>query len=223
MIIVAGLLGGIGLIGFAYLEQSDKVEVLERKNEKILADHGAIGATFGQQAKEFEAQAQKFAQQTKKLESAIGSSYRQGFVAGQRVKVGSGCSPASEQVRRSRDPGSSAATARARPAADEDRRRGGRVRGALGQPRLVREPDRAAQRLDAAGAGRRYARRQDRVPPREAVDRPERHHLRLARERDDLRSRRLSPSRAGGTLDHRFDAIVEQDRAGFVRRPAPSH
>ena len=86
MLIVAGLLGGIGLIGFAYLEQSDKVEVLERKNEKILADHGAIGATFGQQAKEFEAQAQKFAQQTKKLESAIGSSYRQGFVAGQRVR-----------------------------------------------------------------------------------------------------------------------------------------
>jgi hypothetical protein len=70
--------GTLSLIAFAYVQQSDKVEALETQNEEILNDHHVIGKAFAEQAK-------KLARQSRKLDSALRSSYGLGFLAGQEA------------------------------------------------------------------------------------------------------------------------------------------
>jgi nitrogen fixation-related uncharacterized protein len=80
----AVLLGVLALFGVAYARQSDRVDELQSQNDSILSDHHAIGDKFAEQSK-------RFAEQSRKLEAAIRSSYGQGFLAGQaavRLPVG---------------------------------------------------------------------------------------------------------------------------------------
>jgi len=70
--------GALSLIAFAYVDQSDKVDALEEQNQTILGEHDVIGKAFAQQAEKLE-------RQSKRLESALRSSYGQGFLAGQQA------------------------------------------------------------------------------------------------------------------------------------------
>jgi hypothetical protein len=72
LFLLALMAGTLALLGFGYIEQTKKVDDVEAENAHILDDHRAIG--------------KKFSEQSKLLESAIRSSYRQGFLAGQRVR-----------------------------------------------------------------------------------------------------------------------------------------
>jgi hypothetical protein len=74
----AVMAGALSLIAFAYVQQSDEVDALEAQNEAILGEHEVIGKAFAQHAK-------KLARQSKRLESALRSSYGQGFLAGQQA------------------------------------------------------------------------------------------------------------------------------------------
>jgi len=68
------------LVSLAYADQSSKVESLERENTRILGDHTVIGKRFATQSEEF-------AEQNRKLEEALRSSFRQGYLAGRRVQT----------------------------------------------------------------------------------------------------------------------------------------
>ena len=75
---LAIMAGTLSLIAFAYVEQSDKVEALETQNQEILDDHHAIGEAFAEQTK-------KLANQSRKLEAVVRSSYGQGYTAGREA------------------------------------------------------------------------------------------------------------------------------------------
>jgi nitrogen fixation-related uncharacterized protein len=75
---LAVLAGALALFGVAYVRQSARVDDLKDQNEQILGDHQAIGQKFAKQSERFE-------QQTRKLEAALRSSYKQGFAAGTRT------------------------------------------------------------------------------------------------------------------------------------------
>ena len=84
LVALAVMVGVLALFGVAYAQQSDQVEELQAQNDSILSDHHAIGEKFAEQSK-------RLAEQTRKLEAAIRSSYGQGFLAGQaalRLPVG---------------------------------------------------------------------------------------------------------------------------------------
>lgn len=84
LVALAVMVGVLALFGVAYARQSDQVEELQAQNESILSDHHAIGAKFAEQSK-------RLAQQTRRLEAALRSSYGQGYLAGQealRLPVG---------------------------------------------------------------------------------------------------------------------------------------
>jgi hypothetical protein len=70
--------GTLSLIAFAYVQQSDEVDALQAQNDAILGEHKTIGKSFAQQQR-------KLASQSKRLESALRSSYGQGFLAGQEA------------------------------------------------------------------------------------------------------------------------------------------
>ena len=70
--------GALSLIAYAYVQQSDEVDALEAQNEAILGEHDVIGKAFAKHAK-------RLARQSKRLESALRSSYGQGFLAGQQA------------------------------------------------------------------------------------------------------------------------------------------
>jgi hypothetical protein len=74
----AVLIGVLAVFGVAYARQSDRVEELQSQNDSILADHEAIGEKFA-------AQSERFAQESRKLEDALRSTYGQGFRAGQEA------------------------------------------------------------------------------------------------------------------------------------------
>jgi hypothetical protein len=74
----AVMAGALSLIAFAYVDQSDKVDALEEQNQAILGEHDVIGKAFAEQAEKLE-------RQSKRLESALRSSYGQGFLAGQQA------------------------------------------------------------------------------------------------------------------------------------------
>jgi hypothetical protein len=78
LLALAVMAGTLSLIAFAYIEQSDEVDALNAQNEAILDEHEAIGKAFAQQRKKLEGQ-------TKRLESALRSSYGQGFLAGREA------------------------------------------------------------------------------------------------------------------------------------------
>lgn len=78
LLTVAAMAGTLSLIAFAYIQQSDEVEDLQAQNDAILGEHKVIGKAFAQQQK-------RLARQSKRLESALRSSYGQGFLAGQEA------------------------------------------------------------------------------------------------------------------------------------------
>ena len=74
----AVMLGVVGLLAFAYAQQSEQVDAVETENQEILSQHKALGATFAKQS-------EKFAEQSRRLQEALRATYAKGFVAGQRV------------------------------------------------------------------------------------------------------------------------------------------
>jgi hypothetical protein len=76
LLVFAVMAGALSLVALAYVQQSDKVEELESQNERILTEHKTIGKAFAKQS-------QRLVEQSRKLETALRSSYGQGFVAGQ--------------------------------------------------------------------------------------------------------------------------------------------
>jgi nitrogen fixation-related uncharacterized protein len=78
LVAFAVMIGVLAVFGVAYARQSDQVEELQSQNETILDDHHAIGDAFAEQSK-------RFAEQSRKLEAAIRSSYGQGFLAGREA------------------------------------------------------------------------------------------------------------------------------------------
>jgi len=78
LLALAVMAGTLSLIAFAYIQQSDEVDALTAQNEAILDEHEVIGKAFAQQRK-------KLANQAKRLESALRSSYGQGFLAGREA------------------------------------------------------------------------------------------------------------------------------------------
>jgi hypothetical protein len=72
------LLGAFAVFALAYERQSDRIEELQEQNASILGDHHAIGAQFADQSK-------RFAEESKKLEEAIESSYGRGYLAGREA------------------------------------------------------------------------------------------------------------------------------------------
>ncbi len=72
------MLGVVGLLAFAYAQQSEQVDAVETENQEILSQHKALGATFAKQS-------EKFAEQSRRLQEALRATYAKGFVAGQRV------------------------------------------------------------------------------------------------------------------------------------------
>ena len=78
LVAFAAMLGVLALFGVAYAQQSDRVDELQAQNDNIVSDHHAIGDMVAQQS-------ERFAEQSRKLEAAIQSAYRQGFRAGQEA------------------------------------------------------------------------------------------------------------------------------------------
>jgi hypothetical protein len=78
LVVFAILTGALSLLALAYVQQSDRVEALETQNDEILTDHHVIGKAFAKQTR-------RLAQQSKRLDEALRSSYGQGFRAGQEV------------------------------------------------------------------------------------------------------------------------------------------
>lgn len=76
LLVVAVMAGALSVVALAYVQQSDKVEALESENDRILTEHKTIGQAFAQQTK-------RLAQQSKKLDKALRSSFGQGYLAGQ--------------------------------------------------------------------------------------------------------------------------------------------
>jgi hypothetical protein len=71
------MLGVLAMFGVAYAMQSHEVDDLKAQNARILDDHHAIAKQFGEQTKRLE-------QESRRLESAIRSSYGRGFLVGQQ-------------------------------------------------------------------------------------------------------------------------------------------
>ena len=71
------LLGALAVFLVAYERQSDRIAALQEQNESILGDHHAIGAQFAEQS-------DRFAEEARKMEEAIQSSYGRGYLAGRR-------------------------------------------------------------------------------------------------------------------------------------------
>jgi hypothetical protein len=76
LIVLALLAGTLALLAIAYVQQSNKVDDLEAQNREILVQHVAIGAKFAEQSK-------KLQQESRRLNGALKSSFREGFRAGQ--------------------------------------------------------------------------------------------------------------------------------------------
>jgi hypothetical protein len=71
-------MGALATLGAAYALQADKVDDLEAQNQRIFADHKAIGNAFTQQSL-------KLAETSRRLDQAVRKSFDQGFVAGQQA------------------------------------------------------------------------------------------------------------------------------------------
>jgi hypothetical protein len=72
------LLGALAVFLVAYERQSDRIAALQDQNESILGDHHAIGAQFAEQS-------DRFAEEARKMEEAIQSSYGRGYLAGREA------------------------------------------------------------------------------------------------------------------------------------------
>jgi hypothetical protein len=74
---LAAVIGSLAIFAVAFARETQRVDELQAQNDRILSDHESIGETFAQQTL-------KFAQQRRKLERALRSSFNRGFLAGQQ-------------------------------------------------------------------------------------------------------------------------------------------
>lgn len=74
------LLGAFAVFALAYERQSDRIEELQDQNASILDDHHAIGAQVAEQS-------ERFAEEARKLDEAIESSYGRGYLAGREAAM----------------------------------------------------------------------------------------------------------------------------------------